>query len=152
MCLFVVDDDDDDILTPSRDLSAEASHFCQVYFPFLSFPFLSILCSSLPYRWAMLGVVGALIPEAFGLGIWWKVGAAKASGEDLNYLGIPGLQIAGAQGTHLAWTNFTFPLSSLNVYVTCLRFIICRNTYHRAGAVSFNGGSGIRTFCWNQGS
>ena len=29
---------------------------------------------------------------------WWAVGAAKLSGEDLNYLGVPGLRIAGGQG------------------------------------------------------
>lgn len=29
---------------------------------------------------------------------WWNVGAAKLNGEDLNYLGVPGLRIAGGQG------------------------------------------------------
>ena len=29
---------------------------------------------------------------------WWNVGAAKLSGEDLNYLGVSGLRIAGGQG------------------------------------------------------
>ncbi len=29
---------------------------------------------------------------------WWRVGAVKASGEDLNYLGVAGLRIAGGQG------------------------------------------------------
>lgn len=54
----------------------------------------------------MLGVLGALVPELLtrGLGldigepVWWKVGAAKASGQDLNYFGVQGLRIAGAQG------------------------------------------------------
>lgn len=58
-------------------------------------------------RWAMLGALGALIPEALQLSgsteflepIWWKVGAAKLqTGEDLNYLGIAGLRVAGGQG------------------------------------------------------
>ena len=58
-------------------------------------------------RWAMLGGLGALIPEALQLTgkaqflepIWWKVGAAKLhSSEDLNYLGIAGLKVAGGQG------------------------------------------------------
>ena len=58
-------------------------------------------------RWAMLGALGALIPEALQLygtteflePIWWKVGAAKLNtGEDLNYLGIAGLRVAGGQG------------------------------------------------------
>jgi len=58
-------------------------------------------------RWAMLGALGALVPEAlqlFGVTeflepVWWKVGAAKLNtGEDLNYLGIAGLRVAGGQG------------------------------------------------------
>lgn len=58
-------------------------------------------------RWAMLGLLGALVPEILqrfgGLqfleAVWWKVGAAKLnSGEDLNYLGINGLRAAGSQG------------------------------------------------------
>lgn len=57
-------------------------------------------------RWAMLAALGALLPEALQLAgvaqflepVWWKVGAAKAGGEDLNYLGIAGLRIAGGQG------------------------------------------------------
>ena len=58
-------------------------------------------------RWAMLGALGALIPEAlqhagiteFLEPVWWKVGAAKLqTGEDLNYLGIAGLRVAGGQG------------------------------------------------------
>lgn len=57
-------------------------------------------------RWAMLGALGALIPEAlqasglasFGEPVWWRVGAAKLAGEDLNYLGIAGLRVAGGQG------------------------------------------------------
>jgi len=34
----------------------------------------------------------------FGEARWWKVGKAKADGEDLNYFGIEGLRIAGGQG------------------------------------------------------
>jgi light-harvesting complex II chlorophyll a/b binding protein 7 len=58
-------------------------------------------------RWAMLGGLGALIPEALQLSgktqflepVWWRVGAAKLhSTEDLNYLGIAGLKVAGGQG------------------------------------------------------
>ena len=62
-------------------------------------------------RWAMLGALGALIPEALQLflgdttqihflePVWWKVGAAKlATDEDLNYLGVAGLKVAGGQG------------------------------------------------------
>ena len=58
-------------------------------------------------RWAMLGALGAVVPEFLNeytsLNIpeprWWNVGAYKAqSGEDLNYFGIEGLRIAGNQG------------------------------------------------------
>lgn len=57
-------------------------------------------------RWAMLGMLGAVIPELlqryasinFAEPVWWRVGAAKAAGEDLNYLGVGGLRIAGGQG------------------------------------------------------
>lgn len=57
-------------------------------------------------RWAMLGALGAVVPEALTLtGVctfpedrWFMVGAAKMKGEDLNYFGIPGLRIAGGQG------------------------------------------------------
>lgn len=58
-------------------------------------------------RWAMLGALGALIPEVlqrahvanFLEPVWWNVGAAKLkTGEDLNYLGIAGLHVAGGQG------------------------------------------------------
>ncbi|KAK9818914.1 hypothetical protein WJX81_000231 [Elliptochloris bilobata] len=57
-------------------------------------------------RWAMLGALGALVPEAlqytgvtsFAEPRWWAVGAAKLNGEDLNYLGVSGLRIAGGQG------------------------------------------------------
>eukprot|EP00192_Tetraselmis_astigmatica_P012037 CAMPEP_0117671690 /NCGR_PEP_ID=MMETSP0804-20121206/13481_1 /TAXON_ID=1074897 /ORGANISM="Tetraselmis astigmatica, Strain CCMP880" /LENGTH=387 /DNA_ID=CAMNT_0005480193 /DNA_START=40 /DNA_END=1203 /DNA_ORIENTATION=- len=57
-------------------------------------------------RWAMLGAVGCLIPEALDLNgidvgepIWWKVGAAKLSGDiTINYAGIEGFRIAGKQG------------------------------------------------------
>jgi len=63
-------------------------------------------CELLHARWAMLAVVGALIPEALAMGgvelgepIWWKVGYAKLSGDlTLNYAGIEGFRIAGKQG------------------------------------------------------
>ena len=54
----------------------------------------------------MLGVVGAATPEALDATgalrlaepVWWKVGAAKLSGENLDYLGLGGFVIAGKQG------------------------------------------------------
>ena len=59
-------------------------------------------------RWAMLGVVGAAVPEAlarfggFELGepVWWKVGEAKLNSPDLalDYLGFGGFHIAGSSG------------------------------------------------------
>ncbi|PON54670.1 Chlorophyll A-B binding protein [Parasponia andersonii] len=57
-------------------------------------------------RWAMLASLGALIPEildlvgAFHLAepVWWRVGYSKLKGETLEYLGIPGLHLAGSQG------------------------------------------------------
>lgn len=58
-------------------------------------------------RWAMLAALGALLPEALQLGgaatflesRWWNVGYAKLSTEeDLNYLGVAGLHVAGGQG------------------------------------------------------
>lgn len=57
-------------------------------------------------RWAMLGLLGAVVPELlqradiaqFAEDKWWNVGYAKLQGEDLNYLGIAGLRIAGASG------------------------------------------------------
>ena len=57
-------------------------------------------------RWAMLGALGALVPEALSVtGVatfpedrWFAVGASKLRGEDLNYFGVPGLRIAGGQG------------------------------------------------------
>jgi light-harvesting complex II chlorophyll a/b binding protein 7 len=56
-------------------------------------------------RWAMLGVVGAAVPEALasagaldiGEPVWWKVGAAKLNGDVLDYAGV-GFVIAGGQG------------------------------------------------------
>ncbi|XP_019083402.1 PREDICTED: chlorophyll a-b binding protein of LHCII type 1-like [Camelina sativa] len=57
-------------------------------------------------RWAMLAALGALIPEIFDLTgafhfsepVWWRVGYSKLQGETLDYLGIPGLHLAGSQG------------------------------------------------------
>lgn len=57
-------------------------------------------------RWAMLGALGAIIPELldqfnlvhFVEPVWWRVGYAKLKGDTLDYLGIPGLHIAGGQG------------------------------------------------------
>eukprot|EP00271_Cylindrocystis_brebissonii_P005384 TRINITY_DN17397_c0_g1_i1.p1 TRINITY_DN17397_c0_g1~~TRINITY_DN17397_c0_g1_i1.p1 ORF type:complete len:327 (-),score=67.09 TRINITY_DN17397_c0_g1_i1:450-1430(-) len=57
-------------------------------------------------RWAMLGALGALVPELlqrfgavdFAEAVWWKVGYAKLQGDTLDYLGVPGLYIAGGQG------------------------------------------------------
>jgi light-harvesting complex II chlorophyll a/b binding protein 7 len=54
----------------------------------------------------MLAVVGVVVPEllaSFGAlpvaePVWWKVGAAKAAGADLAYLGLGGFVIAGKQG------------------------------------------------------
>lgn len=57
-------------------------------------------------RWAMLAALGALIPELLNLlgafnfiePVWWRVGYSKLQGETLDYLGIPGLHLAGSQG------------------------------------------------------
>ena len=59
-------------------------------------------------RWAMLGVVGAALPEflqtlgVVDLGeraVWWKVGAwVLRSDIELNYLGMSGFHIAGGSG------------------------------------------------------
>ncbi|GAV65808.1 Chloroa_b-bind domain-containing protein [Cephalotus follicularis] len=57
-------------------------------------------------RWAMLAALGALIPEVLDLlgvfhfvePVWWRVGYSKLKGETLDYLGIPGLHLAGSQG------------------------------------------------------
>ncbi|KAL3621569.1 Chlorophyll a-b binding protein 7, chloroplastic [Castilleja foliolosa] len=57
-------------------------------------------------RWAMLAALGALIPEILNLigafhfvePIWWRVGYSKLKGDTLDYLGIPGLHLAGSQG------------------------------------------------------
>jgi light-harvesting complex II chlorophyll a/b binding protein 7 len=56
-------------------------------------------------RWAMLGALGAIIPELFPGSLpkdgtlWWNVGYYKlTSGEDLNYFGVEGLHVAGNQG------------------------------------------------------
>ncbi|XP_019449531.1 PREDICTED: chlorophyll a-b binding protein of LHCII type 1 [Lupinus angustifolius] len=57
-------------------------------------------------RWAMLASVGALVPEILDLlgafhfvePVWWRVGYSKLKGDTLDYLGIPGLHLAGSQG------------------------------------------------------
>ncbi|GAB2210390.1 hypothetical protein Droror1_Dr00015656 [Drosera rotundifolia] len=57
-------------------------------------------------RWAMLAAVGVVIPELldaaggvnFAEPVWWRVGYSKLQGDTLDYLGIPGLHIAGSQG------------------------------------------------------
>jgi len=58
-------------------------------------------------RWAMLGVVGAAVPELLdrngiaelGEPVWWKVGAAKMNSDiALDYLGLGGFHIAGGSG------------------------------------------------------
>ncbi|KAK4387847.1 Chlorophyll a-b binding protein 7, chloroplastic [Sesamum angolense] len=57
-------------------------------------------------RWAMLAALGALIPEILDLTgafhfvepVWWRVGYSKLKGDTLDYLGIPGLHVAGSQG------------------------------------------------------
>ncbi|PIN04089.1 Photosystem II [Handroanthus impetiginosus] len=57
-------------------------------------------------RWAMLAALGALIPELLDLvgafhfaePVWWRVGYSKLKGDTLDYLGIPGLHLAGSQG------------------------------------------------------
>ncbi|GJP37142.1 hypothetical protein CLOM_g21582 [Closterium sp. NIES-68] len=54
----------------------------------------------------MLGALGVVVPElmqrysgtAFLEAVWWRVGYAKLQGDDLDYLGVPGLHIAGGQG------------------------------------------------------
>ncbi|KAK0576021.1 hypothetical protein LWI29_010720 [Acer saccharum] len=57
-------------------------------------------------RWAMLASLGAVIPEVLDMlgafhfvePVWWRVGYSKLQGETLDYLGIPGLHLAGSQG------------------------------------------------------
>ncbi|XP_057248738.1 chlorophyll a-b binding protein 7, chloroplastic isoform X1 [Beta vulgaris subsp. vulgaris] len=57
-------------------------------------------------RWAMLGALGALVPEILDLSetshfpepVWWRVGYSKLKAKTLDYLGIPGLHLAGSQG------------------------------------------------------
>lgn len=57
-------------------------------------------------RWAMLASLGVVIPEILDLvgafhfaePVWWRVGYSKLKGDTLDYLGIPGLHLAGSQG------------------------------------------------------
>ncbi|XP_075516676.1 chlorophyll a-b binding protein 7, chloroplastic isoform X1 [Primulina tabacum] len=57
-------------------------------------------------RWAMLAALGVIIPEILDLlgafqfvePVWWRVGYSKLKGDTLDYLGIPGLHVAGSQG------------------------------------------------------
>ncbi len=56
-------------------------------------------------RWAMLGALGAVVPELLPGNLpdegklWWSVGYYKlTSGQDLNYFGVDGLHLAGGQG------------------------------------------------------
>ncbi|XP_059461625.1 chlorophyll a-b binding protein 7, chloroplastic [Corylus avellana] len=57
-------------------------------------------------RWAMLASLGALVPEVLDIlgafhfvePVWWRVGYSKLKGDTLDYLGIPGLHLAGSQG------------------------------------------------------
>ncbi|TYI89854.1 hypothetical protein E1A91_D03G083000v1 [Gossypium mustelinum] len=57
-------------------------------------------------RWAMLAALGVVVPEILDLlgishfaePVWWRVGYSKLQGETLDYLGIPGLHLAGGQG------------------------------------------------------
>ncbi|GMI63369.1 light-harvesting complex B7 [Hibiscus trionum] len=57
-------------------------------------------------RWAMLAALGVVVPEIldmlrishFAEPVWWRVGYSKLQGETLDYLGIPGLHLAGGQG------------------------------------------------------
>ncbi|KAJ9135467.1 hypothetical protein P3X46_032648 [Hevea brasiliensis] len=57
-------------------------------------------------RWAMLAALGALVPELLDISgafhfiepVWWRVGYSKLKGDTLDYLGIPGLHLAGSQG------------------------------------------------------
>lgn len=57
-------------------------------------------------RWAMLAALGALVPEVLDMvgafhfvePVWWRVGYSKLKGDTLDYLGIPGLHLAGSQG------------------------------------------------------
>ncbi|XP_065629585.1 chlorophyll a-b binding protein 7, chloroplastic isoform X2 [Quercus suber] len=57
-------------------------------------------------RWAMLASLGVLVPEVLDIlgafhfvePVWWRVGYSKLQGDTLDYLGIPGLHLAGGQG------------------------------------------------------
>lgn len=67
-------------------------------------------------RWAMLGALGAVVPEALSLaGLasfpedrWQFVGRARLTGTDLNYFGIDGLVVAGKQGELSLFLFFYF--------------------------------------------
>ncbi|KAL2895163.1 Chlorophyll a-b binding protein 7 chloroplastic [Bienertia sinuspersici] len=102
-------------------------------------------------RWAMLGALGALIPEILDLSgasnfaesVWWKVGYSKlqakfklvkqkgtssslVKGETLDYLGIPGLHLAGSQGVIvIAICQIFLMVASLSLFCIIFFFFIC---------------------------
>ena len=53
-------------------------------------------CADQP--WAAAEVLQYTGTTKFSEPRWWNVGYAKLQGEDLNYLGVSGLRIAGSQG------------------------------------------------------
>lgn len=63
----------------------------------------------------MLAALGVVVPDvlqrqhlaSFAESTWWKVAGARLDGKVLNYLGVEGLRIAGAQ----VWTRKRVPSS-----------------------------------------